>query len=203
MSDGTWKSYNVEKSKESARPRLIKTLDRFFSNQTGKALDLGCGSGRDTKELLARGWSVDAVDFDEDAIELTSKLKNTYPNLTVIQSSFESVELRKNSYDLINASYSLPFCQPEKFPFFWKQIKQALKPNGIISCEFFGIKDSWKQDPVYSSTITFHTREEIESMFSEFKIEALKEDESDGTSCGGAPKHWHLFLCIGRLLTSN
>ena len=36
----------------------------------GRALDLGCGSGRASIYLARRGWQVDGVDFIPDAIEL-------------------------------------------------------------------------------------------------------------------------------------
>nr|WP_312508672.1 class I SAM-dependent methyltransferase [Pseudomonas luteola] len=43
-----------------------------WSGPTGVALDLGCGTGRDTLELLARGWDVIAVDAQAEALERLS-----------------------------------------------------------------------------------------------------------------------------------
>lgn len=75
-----WKAYNSAGSSSPARPRLVNTLNKFFTSTPGRALDIGCGGGRDTRELLARGWTVDAIDDDDSAIELTSKLKEEWPD---------------------------------------------------------------------------------------------------------------------------
>lgn len=40
----------------------------------GRALDLGCGEGRNAIWLAARGWSVTAVDFSDVAIERARRL---------------------------------------------------------------------------------------------------------------------------------
>jgi tellurite methyltransferase len=42
------------------RPTLSRAADAFAG--PGFAVDLGCGDGRDTIELLRRGWRVLAID---------------------------------------------------------------------------------------------------------------------------------------------
>ena len=52
---------------DDPRPTLLDALDRFAA--PGLAVDLGAGTGRDTAELLRRGWSVIAIDGEPEAIE--------------------------------------------------------------------------------------------------------------------------------------
>ncbi|WP_354669623.1 methyltransferase domain-containing protein [Pseudomonas sp. WAC2] len=62
---------------EPARSTLLRALDHW-NGPTGVALDLGCGTARDTLELLARGWDVIAVDAQAEALE---RLSIRFPEL--------------------------------------------------------------------------------------------------------------------------
>jgi SAM-dependent methyltransferase len=46
-----------------------RILDRGDGLAPGRALDVGCGSGRDAVHLAKRGWRVTAVDFVDAALE--------------------------------------------------------------------------------------------------------------------------------------
>jgi ubiquinone/menaquinone biosynthesis C-methylase UbiE len=56
-----WERRDVE---ESWRPML----EGPNALVPGRALDVGCGSGRDAVHLAKRGWQVTAVDFVEKAL---------------------------------------------------------------------------------------------------------------------------------------
>lgn len=200
MGDGkTWKDYNSLGEERPARPRLLQTLENFVFDSAGMALDLGCGSGRDSKELLKRGWKVDAVDIDPESLELLAPLKEQFSGLNTIASDFATLALVPNTYDLINASYSLPFCKPTHFSGFWRMLQESLRPGGLISCEFFGVNDAWNKIPGGGAgTMTFLSRSELENLLQGWKIELLKETEELGPTAFQGLKHWHLFTCIAR-----
>ncbi|MDP8911225.1 MAG: class I SAM-dependent methyltransferase, partial [Actinomycetota bacterium] len=69
MSD-VWSRYYAAAG-DAPRSTLLDALDRFAAEgkEAGLAVDLGCGAGRDTAELLRRGWRVVAVDGEPEAIE--------------------------------------------------------------------------------------------------------------------------------------
>jgi trans-aconitate methyltransferase len=54
-SQATWNDYYKAVSGRKPRDLLTETLARFGS-YTGFAIDLGCGAGIETAELLRRGW---------------------------------------------------------------------------------------------------------------------------------------------------
>jgi len=63
-----WTRY-YDATREEPRDTLLLALEKFDAeNRTGLAVDLGCGTGRDTAELLRRGWSVLAIDSEEEGV---------------------------------------------------------------------------------------------------------------------------------------
>jgi tellurite methyltransferase len=68
-----WTRY-YDAAGEQPRETLLFALERFEAEARAAgrelfAVDLGCGSGRDTAELLRRGWRVLAIDAEAEAIE--------------------------------------------------------------------------------------------------------------------------------------
>ena len=70
-----WPSYYDAAKDNPPRPTLLMALDAW-SGSPGFALDLGCGAGRDTLTLLARGWRVHAIDVEQDAF---ARLERSVP----------------------------------------------------------------------------------------------------------------------------
>ena len=79
----------------------------------GRALDLGCGAGRDTRYLMAQGWQVTAVDSEPGAIALLAGLRQA--RLRAVQSSIEDFVYEPAAYDLVSAQFSLPFVPRARF----------------------------------------------------------------------------------------
>lgn len=177
---------------------LTKALSLFDAEGSAKgerfAIDLGSGSGRDTAELLRRGWKVLAVDNEPEAIKwVRSATKPKYhARLRTRLVSFEKVKLPK--CDLVNASYSLPFCSPERFASFWRRILASIRPGGRFAGHFFGVRDEWARD----SLMTFHTVRQVKSRLSYLETEFFLEREWNGTTASGLRKHWHVFSVVAR-----
>ena len=66
----------------------LQQLDEFMQMMEpgGKVIDLGCGSGRDSKELLNNGFEVEMVDGSYRLADLASK----YTNHDVICATFQN-----------------------------------------------------------------------------------------------------------------
>lgn len=193
----SWTKHNETIDSQSLPPAetLLQTLKIIESENItpGQALDLGSGAGIDTMALLQQGWQVTAVDKDEASIhQLRQKIHNKH--LRCINASFEEMELQ--SYQLINASFSLPFCPPSAFDNCWQKITASLEKNGYFCGHFFGENDSWntRQD------ITTITKFTFTELFKDFQIAWQKEIEKDVTLAGGQLKHWHIFAVSARKL---
>ena len=191
------------------RQTLLAALDRFDTEPADDerlAVDLGCGTGRDTTELLRRGWRVLAIDAQEDAIERLREQDDVLAardRLETLVADFESATLPAN--DLVNASFSLPFCPPESFAHLWQQVVSSLRPGGRFCGQLFGDRDEWASRPPTSSdawssplAMTFHTSAEVDELLGDLEIEQLVEIDEDGKTAVGDDKHWHLFHVVAR-----
>ncbi len=107
--------------------------DRFLSflPEGGVILDFGCGSGRDTKYFLNRGYVVDAIDGSEKLCEIASR--NTGIK---VRNIFFSELNAENKYDGIWACASILHLTKEELkPVMAKMIK-AIKDGGYIYTSF-------------------------------------------------------------------
>jgi tellurite methyltransferase len=96
--------------------------------------------------------------------------------------------------DLVNASYCLPFCEPEEFEPLWRRIVAAIRPGGRFAGQFFGDRDDWRRcgDRIHM------TRGHVEELLRDFEIELFNEEEKDEAMADGAVKHWHVFHVVAR-----
>lgn len=196
--DQDWTAYYSAVVGRPPRDTLLTALARFEVEESAAssrlAVDLGCGEGRDTVELLRRDWRVLGIDGEKEAI--ARLLARSDANLNHLETQvvrFEDVNLPQ-TVDLINASFSLPFCPPEHFPGLWKKIVFSLRSGGRFCGQLFGDRDSWA---IYSS-INHHTREQVEMLLQPFEVEMLEEEDHPGTTALGEEKHWHLFQIVAR-----
>lgn len=184
----TWREHHQKTKNNPPSALLLKAFP--FIHQKETALDLGCGGLKDTRFLLEQGLKVTAVDHEESVIESAKDLDQK--NLNIIISSFENFDFPQAHFDLVSSMFSLPFINPGKFSRVFEKIKTSLKPKGILTCQLFGLKDQWKDNP----NMTFHSFDQVKKLLSDFKIIMRKELEYNGTLTNGQPKHWHIFNII-------
>ncbi len=188
-----WAGYYASSAGREPRPLLLAACEELGAGQGRQAIDLGCGEGTDTLELLARGWLVLAVDAQPAGLAL---LRARIPPpaaaaVRVLCASFAEADLPRAH--LIHAGFSLPFCPPQEFGALWMRIRGALAPGGIFAGQLFGTHDTWADDP----DLTFHTRHQVEVLLDGLDILRLQETEQDGHAYSG-PKHWHTFDILAR-----
>ena len=174
------------------RPTLLQAADGFA--EPGFAGDLGCGDGRDTIELLRRGWQVLAIDSSAQGIE---RLRSR-PDLP-LDARLETrlARIEESDWlpaDLINASFVLPLIAPEDFPAVWSRLGQRLREGGRFAGQLYGPRDGWAG----RAGLTIHDRAEVDALTAGYEVERLEEVESDEPTAKGTPKHWHVFHLVLR-----
>lgn len=158
------------------------------------AIDLGCGEGRDTAELLRRGWRVQAIDDAPGGLRRLTE-RDDLVHRERLETRLEGFEgLTLPSASLVSASFSLPFCPPGAFGGLWEQIAGAIPSGGRFAGQFFGDRDGWAALPDRSH----HSRDEVMGLFDSFLIERFEEGERDGEDAEGNKKHWHVFHVLAR-----
>jgi len=119
-----WNMRHVEKP---MRHNVAVILEKYVKHaEVGNALDIACGTGRNTHFLHNLGFSVDAVDLSDYAL---SQIKDT-SSITKIETDLDTYNLEVDKYDLvINCNYLNRRLLP--------QIADALKKSGLIIFETF------------------------------------------------------------------
>jgi trans-aconitate methyltransferase len=193
-----WRAFHEATAGRSPRPLFVRAMKVLGPGAGRTAVDLGFGDGTETKALLARGWSVHAVDAEPTAAE---RLRADVPEhqkheLRIVTARLEDV--RPPRADFIYAGLSLPFCAPERFPGLWQRITLALRPDGVFAGHLFGDRDSWAADP----SMTFMSLDQATALLSDLTTLFFEEQDEDGDSFAGR-KHWHVFHVIAAIAHSG
>ncbi len=112
---------------------FTETQDMFlkYIPAGGKILDFGCGSGRDTKYFLSRGYRVSAIDGSEELCKIASE----YTGVQVKQMLFEELNAF-SEYDGIWACASILHTAKKNLPDILKKMSDATKLNGVVYASF-------------------------------------------------------------------
>lgn len=94
-------------------------------------MDAGCGSGRDTKVFLRRGYVVTAMDASAEMARLAS----AYTGLQIHHLRFEKMEFT-SAFDAIWASASLLHEPRVSLQTVLERVIAALQPGGICYISF-------------------------------------------------------------------
>ncbi|MBI1372354.1 MAG: methyltransferase domain-containing protein [Phycisphaera sp.] len=191
-----WPGYFGAVLGKEPRETLLVALDAFGREGVaeGLAVDVAAGEGRDTLELLKRGWRVVATDGHPEAFthlwpRVPESAKDRLESVVV-----DFAEMAIPVCDLVNASFALPFVEPRHFADFWTRIVAAVRPGGRFAGQFFGDRDDWASLPGRSH----QSRHEVERLLSGFDIEMFREEERDDAPELRKPKHWQIFHVVAR-----
>lgn len=191
----SWSNYYDAVSGHPSSPTTVMAIELWTleNEMAGSAVDLGCGDGRDTLEFLRRGWHVLAIDVEPTALDRLVSRPDLPSTGRVDCRCLAMEDLTLGAADIVNASFALPFCQPDRFDALWREICASLPAGGRFAGHFFGPEDSWASD-----RLTITDREDVEDLLSPFETEYFFEGKEDGRDALGNAKRWHLFHVVAR-----
>jgi tellurite methyltransferase len=185
--------YAIDRFKAEDEAIALQGADRRPHSER-LAVDLGCGAGRDARELLRARWRVIAVDREpEAAARLTAAAgPELGARLTTHVEDLATVAIP--ACDLVNASLCLPFLAPEPYAATWQRVLAAINPGGRLSTMLFGDHDESATD----ETMTCQSPDKIEADLAGFDIEYWHVKEEDSQTALGEPRHLHLIEVVAR-----
>lgn len=185
-----WAGFHKAALARPARELLRRTLGCFQVEQRppGVAVDVGCGSGPDSFEMLQRGWTVHALDADAAALQM---LEQAVPAEWRARLHLHAQRLEDFDFpacDLIWSSWTLPFCPREAWPAFWQRALAALNPGGRIAGDLFGDQHAFASEPDVMLVSEGEARAALQSL----QLEAF-DIENGYRPSGGQITRWHAF----------
>ena len=144
------------------------TQDLFLSylNEGDSILDFGCGSGRDTKYFLSKGYKVDATDGSEEICKVASD----YTGINVKCLLFNELD-EIDKYDGIWACASILHLDRDDLIDVFNRIARALKDNGILYTSFKYSEFEGMRNGRYFTDFTIESFNEFQTNIPEFIIE--------------------------------
>lgn len=136
MQNTTINYYNTNADKFIENTLFVdftQTQQRFLARLKKGAfiLDLGCGSGRDTRYFLDQGYQVEAIDGSEEMCRLAAR----YTGMEVRHMLFQELS-EKEKYDGIWACSSVLHLPLQELAEVMGRMCAALKEKGIIYTSF-------------------------------------------------------------------
>ena len=192
---------------EGAPPRaeLLRALALAGPPAPGaRALDLGCGPGREALELLRAGWHVVAVDPYPVMLEraralVGAALPEALPRLSLVDATLEELapDLAPASFGLVHAGFVLPFVRPAAFDAAFARLRGALAPGGILACQFFGPDDEFVRAAA-PGEMSSHSAADVDALLAGLEVLHREEVNREGQVGTGRTKWWHVHHVVAR-----
>ncbi|HEX9066543.1 MAG TPA: class I SAM-dependent methyltransferase [Streptosporangiaceae bacterium] len=106
----------------------------------GRAVDLGCGPGRNAIYLASRGFEVDAVDLSEVALSWAAeRAAGAGAQVTFRAASIFAAGLPDGQFDLVYDSGCLHHLPPHRRPAYLDLVNRLLAPGGHYALTCFAV----------------------------------------------------------------
>lgn len=180
---------------------LVEFLDAGIVRQ-GRAIDLGCGNGRNAIRLARHGFSVEGVDYSEAAIAWArERVEQAGVTVSLTHASVFDIELRAGSYDLVYDSGCFHHMPPHRRTQYVALISQALRPGGWLCLTCFrpeggsGFSDADVYERGSLGGGLGYTEERLREIWSGLRIHGLRAMQAREPSTGLFGESFLWALC--------
>ena len=158
---GTLQSTMLTKSEEEALEKdkvekeEVLSVIKPYLNKNKIMLEMGCGTGRWTREFAKYIKYVDAIDYNEEFINKAKNIdkKKDIKNIHYHYSNINAIS-SNNNYDYFTSIALLHYLGDSQFEKLVKIVKKSLKKNGIaIFRESFGYQKRFELHGYYSDVL--------------------------------------------------
>lgn len=150
-------------------PEVIAVADVL---PPGRALDLGCGTGRACVYLAARGWSVDGVDFVPEAItraEERIRRAGATDRVRLFAASVTDLHFLREPYDLVLDVGCMHGMTAEELHAYAGEVARLTRPGGLYLL-FAHLHDETSSEPP-----RWIAKGEVEQLFApDFEVERIE-----------------------------
>jgi len=145
-----------------------------YFNSTGKCLDLGCGIGQYSKQLIKYGYDVISADISDIAL---NKVKDFNKNVVKLDMR-DKLPFQDNEFNLVFANLSIHYFSDEDTRKLILEIKRTLKEDGLFIGSVNGI-EGLKVIGNEAKEIEYHFYEYKDKLIRLFDINDIKKYLAD------------------------
>jgi SAM-dependent methyltransferase len=142
-----------------------KFLDLFKQSGKKSILEIGAGTGKDSRFFKDNGLEVTAVDLSSEMVKLCRE-----KGIEAHQLDFDNLSSLNKTFDTVWAMNCLLHVEKKKLPLVFNEIKKVLNKDGFF---FMGVYGGENSEGIYEED--FYTPKRF---FSFFTDEAIKEEVS-------------------------
>lgn len=168
---------------------MSEWIERFVSYipEGGRILDAGCGSGRDSKVFISKGFSVVSIDGSKEMCALASK----YIGQPVLNICFEELSF-ESQFDGIWACASLLHILPENLNTILFSLYNSLNENGILYASFkYGNGVMKKSDRCFTN----YTEKSLKKTICDAGFKVIEIGISKDLRMKNDPVEWISVIC--------
>lgn len=108
----------------------IAALTALPASAGGRALEIGCGTGKATLPLARRGYRITGVELGPGLAAVARRRLAAYPQVEIIVANFEEWPLPAEPFDLVTSATAFHWLDPALA---YPKVARALRPEGALA----------------------------------------------------------------------
>lgn len=117
---------------------LVGYFENVLTGTSGKALELGCGPGRNAIYFAEKGYAVDAVDLSGQSLQWAiERAEERNLKVNFIRKNIFDLQIEEGSYDVVYDSGCFHHIAPHRRMSYINLVRKALKPGGYFAITCF------------------------------------------------------------------